>query len=110
VPTRLFHRHDAYFKRLLDQPGTALALLRERLPTVVARQLVDEEPEVLPTSFISDDLEERRPDRLYRTRTMEGQPVLVALHSDYDEFKRLGRRLGSGRDMHGPSSRAPDRS
>jgi hypothetical protein len=22
VPTRLFHRHDAYFKRLLDQPGT----------------------------------------------------------------------------------------
>ena len=77
VPTRLFHRHDAYFKRLLDQPGTALALLRERLPAVVARWLVDEEPEALPTSFISDELEERRPDRLYRTRTREGQPVLV---------------------------------
>jgi hypothetical protein len=77
VPTRLFHRHDAYFKRLLDQPGTALALLRERLPAVVARRLVDEEPEALPTSFISDDLEERRPDRLYRTRTTDGQPVLV---------------------------------
>jgi hypothetical protein len=77
VPTRLFHRHDAYFKRLLDQPGTALALLRERLPAVVARRLVDEEPESLPTSFISDDLEERRPDRLYLTRTREGQPVLV---------------------------------
>jgi predicted transposase YdaD len=77
VPTRLFHRHDAYFKRLLDQRGTALALLRERLPAVVARRLVDEEPEVLPTSFISDDLEERRPDRLYLTRTREGQPVLV---------------------------------
>jgi hypothetical protein len=77
VPTRLFHRHDAYFKRLLDQPGTALALLRERLPAAIARRLVDEEPESLPTSFISDELEERRPDRLYRTRTREGQPVLV---------------------------------
>jgi hypothetical protein len=77
VPTRLFHRHDAYFKRLLDQPGTALALLHERLPTAVARRLVDEEPEALSTSFISDELEERRPDRLYRTRTTDGQPVLV---------------------------------
>jgi hypothetical protein len=77
VPTRLFHRHDAYFKRLLDQPGTALALLRERLPVAIAKRLVDEEPESLPTSFISDELEERRPDRLYRTRTTEGQPVLV---------------------------------
>jgi Putative transposase, YhgA-like/Domain of unknown function (DUF4351) len=77
VPTRLFHRRDAYFKRLLDQPGTALALLRERLPTAIARRLVDEEPESLPTSFISDELEERRPDRLYRTRTTEGRPVLV---------------------------------
>ena len=54
-----------------------MALLRERLPAVVARRLVDEEPEALPTLFISDDLEERRPDRLYLTRTREGQPVLV---------------------------------
>lgn len=77
MPTRLFHRHDAYFKRLLDQPGTALALLRERPPAAIARRLVDEEPESLPTSFISDELEERRPDRLYRTCTREGQPVLV---------------------------------
>jgi hypothetical protein len=77
VPTRLFHRHDAYFKRLLDQLGTALALLRERLPAAIARRLVDEEPESLPTSFISDELEERRPDQLYRTRTRDGQPVLV---------------------------------
>jgi predicted transposase YdaD len=77
VPTRLFHRHYAYFKRLLDQPGTALALLRERLPAAIARRLVGDEPESLPTSFISDELEERRPDRLYRTRTTEGQPVLV---------------------------------
>lgn len=77
MPACLFHRHDAYFKRLLDQPGTALALLRERLPVAIARRLVDEEPESLPTSFISDELEERRPDRLYRTPTRDGQPVLV---------------------------------
>ena len=38
---------------------------------------MDEEPESLPTSFISDELEERRPDRLYRTQTRDGQPVLV---------------------------------
>jgi hypothetical protein len=34
---------------------------------------------------------------------------LVARHRDYDEFKRLGRGLGPGRDMHVPSSRVPDR-
>jgi len=33
---------------------------------------------------------------------------LVALHSGFDEFKRLGRGLGSCRDMHVPSSRVPD--
>ena len=33
---------------------------------------------------------------------------LVALHSGFDEFKRLGRGLGWGRDMHVPSSRVPD--
>ena len=36
------------------------------------------------------------------------EAVLVALHSGFDEFKRLGRGLGSGRDMHVPSSRVPD--
>jgi len=34
--------------------------------------------------------------------------LLVGLHSGFDEFKRLGRGLGSGRDMHVPSSRVPD--
>lgn len=36
------------------------------------------------------------------------ESFLVALHSGFDEFKRLGRGLGSGRDMHVPSSRVPD--
>jgi hypothetical protein len=41
-------------------------------------------------------------------RGRDGKFLLVALHSGFDEFKRLGRGLGSGRDMHVPSSRVPD--
>lgn len=61
MPNRLIQRHDQFFKRLLDKPGAAGALLRERLS--------DEPPELLSGSFVATELREYRTDRLYRART-----------------------------------------
>ena len=74
---RVTQRHDAFFQRLLDQPESAASLLRERLPKEVARLLVDEPPEPIPGSFISQRLRGYRTDRLFRTRTLTGRPVFI---------------------------------
>jgi predicted transposase YdaD len=74
---KLIHRHDQFFKRLLDKPGTAGALLRERLPADVAACLTDDPPELVPGSFVPKELVEYRTDRLYRSRTRDGREVLI---------------------------------
>jgi hypothetical protein len=56
MPERLLQRHDQFFKRLIDEPGTAGAPLRERLPPALAALLSDDPPERMPGSFVPDDL------------------------------------------------------
>ena len=75
--SRLIQRHDQFFKRLLDQPGTAGALLRERLPPEVAALLGDEAPEHIQGSFVPAELREYRTDRLYRARTISGRSLFI---------------------------------
>ena len=75
--SRLIQRHDQFFKRLLDQPGAAGALLRERLPPEVAALLDDRPPEHIAGSFVPAELREYRTDRLYRVRTVTGRPWFV---------------------------------
>ncbi|WP_029007253.1 Rpn family recombination-promoting nuclease/putative transposase [Azospirillum halopraeferens] len=74
---QLIRRHDQFFKRLLDQPGAAGALLRERLPPAITARLSDDPPELLHGSFISEDLAEFRTDRLYRASTRAGVTALI---------------------------------
>lgn len=74
---RLIQRHDQFFKRLLDQPGTAAALLRERLPPEVPERMDEREPELLPGSFVPAELSEYRTDRLYRVRLKSTGTALV---------------------------------
>lgn len=74
---RLIQRHDQFFKRLLDRPGTAAALLRERLPAEVAERMAGGEPELLPGSFVPAELSEYRTDRLYRVRLTSGGTAMV---------------------------------
>jgi hypothetical protein len=78
MPTRVIQRHDSFFQRLLDQPGMAGTLLRERLPPEVVGLLVNEPPELIPGSFVSQRLRAYRTDRLYRSRTLTGLPVLIS--------------------------------
>ena len=77
MPSRPVQRHDAFFQALLDRPGTAGTLLRERLPEAVTDLLVADPPELVPGSFVSRRLRGYRTDRLYRTRTVTGRPALV---------------------------------
>jgi len=77
MPSRSVQRHDQFFQTLLDKPGTAAALLSERLPPEVAALLSDEPPELVPGTFVSQRLRAYRTDRLYRTRTKTDRPVLV---------------------------------
>lgn len=77
MPQRPLQRHDPFFQRLLDQPGAAGALLRERLPPDVAALLADEPPELVPGTFISGRLRGYRTDRLFRARTVSGRPMLI---------------------------------
>ncbi|WP_157619360.1 hypothetical protein [Skermanella stibiiresistens] len=42
---RLIQRHDQFFKRLLEQPSAAGALIRERLPVAVAACLAPGDPD-----------------------------------------------------------------
>ena len=74
---RLIQRHDQFFKRLLDRPGAAGALLREWLPLEITAALDEGPPEHVPGSFVGAELREYRTDRLYRLRTRTGQPCLV---------------------------------
>ena len=56
MPSRLIKRHDQFFKRLLDQAGTAGALIRERLPAVVAERLSSGAPELVSGSFVDNEI------------------------------------------------------
>ena len=77
MTARPVQRHDSFFQRLLDRPETAGVLLRERLPAEVVALLVPEPPELMPGSFVSRRLRGYRTDRLYRSRTLSGRPVLI---------------------------------
>ncbi len=95
MPSRLIHRHDQFFKRLLDQPGAAGALLHERLPPKVAALLADDVPELLAGSFVPKELAEYRTDRLFRARTKSGRPVFIHVVVEHKSApdQRVGLQL-----------------
>ncbi len=77
---KLIHRHDQFFKRLLDKPGTAGALLRERLPADVAARLTDDPPELVPGSFVPKELVECKRCAVTLTRPLDVQAGRFAGH------------------------------
>ncbi|WP_158043579.1 Rpn family recombination-promoting nuclease/putative transposase [Skermanella pratensis] len=77
MQTRLIHRHDHFFKHLLDQPGTAGALIRERLPAAVAELISQDDPVLMPGSFVDKELREYRTDRLYGVGIRTGGAAFI---------------------------------
>ena len=93
MPSRLIRRHDQFFRRLLDHPGAAGALLRERLPAAVAERLAPGAPELVPGSFVDGELREYRTDRLYRVRTLEGDTAFIYTLIEHKILPDPGIRL-----------------
>ncbi|KAF0117365.1 MAG: hypothetical protein FD149_1174 [Rhodospirillaceae bacterium] len=77
------HPHDRLFKGLLDQPGAAGALLRERLPPQVAALLTDDPPELMPGEYVDEALRDSRSDRLYRARLRAGGDLFFYVLLDH---------------------------
>jgi len=95
MPRRPAQRHDAFFQTLLDRPGSAGTLLRERLPPEVVALLAEDPPEHVPGSFVSHRLRKYHTDRLYRTRTTTGRSVLIytLIEHKADPDPRIGLQL-----------------
>jgi len=66
--TEPFQPHDKLFKALLDQPGTAGALIRERLPSEVVALLADDPPELVDGAFVDEALRGSQSDRPLKVR------------------------------------------
>ncbi|HEY3452531.1 MAG TPA: Rpn family recombination-promoting nuclease/putative transposase [Myxococcales bacterium] len=69
--------HDGFFKSLMEEPGAAGALLRERLPPEVVAQLAPGEPELVDGTFVDKELRETRSDRLYRVKLLTGETAFI---------------------------------
>ena len=82
--------HDKLFKGLLDQPGTAGALLRERLPAEISNLLTDDPPELLDGEFIDEALQGSQSDRLFRASLKGGGDVLLYVLIDHKSYPEPG--------------------
>ena len=82
--------HDKLFKGLLDQPGTAGALLRERLPPEIASLLTDDPPELLGGEFIDEALRGSQSDRLFRAALKGGGDALLYVLIDHKSTTEPG--------------------
>lgn len=70
-------QHDEFLKAILEQPGTAGALLRERLPPEVVALLAPGEPELVQASFVDPELRQSHSDRLFRLARSDGGSLFV---------------------------------
>jgi len=64
--------HDAFFKQALSDPMLAGTFLREHLPAEVADLLGPEPPELVPGSFVDEDLRQHHSDLLLRVHLKGG--------------------------------------
>ena len=87
--------HDAFFKKVMSDPQVAGQFLRERLPPEVAVLLSSEAPELLPGSYVSEELAQAHSDLLFRFRLNEAGSedvfayLLVEHKSKADPLARL---------------------
>ena len=82
--------HDKLFKGLLDQPGTAGALLRERLPPEIVALLADDPPELVDGEFVDEALRGSQSDRLFQAKLKAGGDVFLYLLIDHKSSPDAG--------------------
>jgi len=75
--TKIPHPHDHFMKELLAYPEAAGALLRERLPEAVVKFLSAKPPQLVPNSFVDEELREHLSDRLFKVETIHGKTAFL---------------------------------
>jgi hypothetical protein len=84
--------HDSLFKYLLTQMDTAGRFLRERLPTWLVEELADAPPEIVPGSFVDEELRQSQTDVLLRLPLKDrGDLLLYCLMEHKARPERLAR-------------------
>jgi hypothetical protein len=93
MPNPLANVHDAFFKQILSDPRLAATFLREHLPTEVAALLGPELPDLMPGSFVDEELRQHHSDLLYQVHLKGGRDafayVLMEHKSSPDPAARL---------------------
>jgi len=91
IAAGLSRPHDAFCKMLLDRPGNADALLRERLPSALVAGLSDRPALDRSAEFIDPDLARNATDRVYMLETLHGESLLIYVTVEHKS--RPGREI-----------------
>jgi predicted transposase YdaD len=85
--------HDSFFKRFMSRPEFAGTFLREHLPSPIAELLSAELPELLPGSFVDDDLTQHHSDLLFRLPLKASHDALAYVLLEHKTSRDPATRL-----------------
>src|SRR5581483_7232812 len=85
--------HDSMFKQVLSDPELACTFLREHLPPEVASLLGPEAPELVPSSFVDEDLRQHHSDLLFRLRLKINRDAFASILVEHKSSPDPGARL-----------------
>ena len=77
LTTNIAHSHDLFLKEALSYSEQAGTLLRERLPSPIVKCLSTKPPELVPGSFVDEELRDHLSDRLFRVETINAQTAFL---------------------------------
>jgi predicted transposase/invertase (TIGR01784 family) len=69
--------HDAFFKDMMADSELAGQLIREHLPSSFTGLIADEAPELVPGSFVDDELRQHISDVLHRLKLKDGGAAYI---------------------------------
>jgi predicted transposase YdaD len=93
MSTQLGKPHDAFFKQVLSDTALAGTFLREHLPPEVAALLDVEPPELVPGSFVDEELRQHHTDLLFRVHLKVGPDAFAYVLMEHKSHPDPGARL-----------------
>jgi len=102
----LDRRHDGFCKMLLDRPGNADTLLRERLPAEIVAALSEKPAVDRSADYVDPDLGDRSTDRVFVLEMRDGEPLLVYTMLEHKSRPEPGMLIQTLRNLTGVAERA----
>src|SRR5882762_4262406 len=93
MSNQLINVHDAFFKQVLSDSKLADTFLREHLPADVVALLGPEPPELLPGSYVDEELRQHHSDLLFRVRLKAGSEAFAYMLLEHKSSPDPGARL-----------------